>query len=436
MKTRFSDLLSSLDVMTLPQNAAMFLEQHLVKIAKLYQEQLLELHMRLTKEVPSLVERTQFTQIIYLYQSLPSMTQARIVVHPSFSHWFERVNDLMQIPDKGDSERKIEESLASAARFVIIFYLFQHPQAQLNCFLRVNQLGQLRFPEHPFYLDFGMEFANQTLELVSRDHCLNFLRNGETILKLPVECLLQGSASGKITGQPDKLPRLAIQELKPDPTMFPIVLSDINAFTGEDFLVIQEKTLKYVALTREEWLQKNPTTWEEKTAFYEQTQSYIYELAEWHRRDPVNKRILSARAEGTTLDYGCGTATLSLLGHIEGKLIHAYDIPSVTFQFAKFRLRRHGLEHLICVAPKPEAYDTVICVDVLEHIQNPERMLKDLKGLLKPGGLLIANAAGFPELEHSHPMHEFLNNDDVERMVKQLGFTDIDRYYFNVIARK
>jgi SAM-dependent methyltransferase len=265
---------------------------------------------------------------------------------------------------------------------------------------------------------------------------LSFLRNNEVLFKLPVERLLQGSETDKMARQPDHPPRLANQELMPDPTMFPVALSDINAFTGEDFLTIQEKTLKYHDLTREEWRKKNPTTWEEKTAFYQQTSSYIYELTEWHRRDPINKLLLSTRAEGTALDYGCGTATLSLLGQIEGKSIHAYDIPSVTFEFAKSRLRRHGLECLICETPKREAYDTVICVDVLEHLQDPMQMLKDLKGLLKPGGLLIANAAGLPEFQHLHPMHEFVTNDDVERMVKQLGFTDIDRYHFNVVARK
>lgn len=34
------------------------------------------------------------------------------------------------------------------------------------------------------------------------------------------------------------------------------------------------------------------------------------------------------------------------------------------------------------------------------------------------------------------PMHEFVTNDDIERMVKQLGFTNINRYHFNVVARK
>ena len=425
-----------LDQMILPQNALTLTKAQLVQIAKPYQELFAKLQSQLVKEFPLLVEQTQFTQVVEIYQSLSTEKKAQILFHPAFNHWLGRVNNLIATPNRSDLDRRILERLAELSRFVIIPYLSQHPQVHLNCFLRVNRDGQIRFPEHPFYLDFGAAFENQMLELVARNSMLSFSQNRELIFQLPVDHLLHGSEINYIAGQPDFLSLVATQELMPDLTMFPIVLGDISTFTGEDLLTIQEKTLQYVDLTKEEWLGKNPTTWDEKTAFYEQTSSYIYELTEWHRRDPINKLLLSMRSEGTALDYGGGTATLSLLGHLQGKSIHVYDISSVTFEFAKSRLKYHGIEQLICETPKREAYDTVICVDVLEHVTDPMRMLKDLKQLLKPGGLLIANAAGLPELAHSHPMHEFVTNDDIERIVKQLGFTDIDRYHFNVVARK
>lgn len=37
----------------------------------------------------------------------------------------------------------------------------------------------------------------------------------------------------------------------------------------------------------------------------------------------------------------------------------------------------------------PAAYDFVICADVLEHLYNPETLLKQLKALLKPAGRVV-----------------------------------------------
>ncbi|MFA5802762.1 MAG: class I SAM-dependent methyltransferase [Thermoleophilia bacterium] len=37
----------------------------------------------------------------------------------------------------------------------------------------------------------------------------------------------------------------------------------------------------------------------------------------------------------------------------------------------------------------PGAYDAVVCADVLEHLAQPEDVLEQLKGLLKPGGVVV-----------------------------------------------
>lgn len=37
----------------------------------------------------------------------------------------------------------------------------------------------------------------------------------------------------------------------------------------------------------------------------------------------------------------------------------------------------------------PDTYDAVVCADVLEHLAGPEDVLQQLKGLLKPGGVVV-----------------------------------------------
>ena len=72
---------------------------------------------------------------------------------------------------------------------------------------------------HPFYLDFGMAFEKQMLELGEKKRMLSFLQNRELIFELPVEHLFHGNETNQMAGQPNSLPLLAIQELLPGPTM-------------------------------------------------------------------------------------------------------------------------------------------------------------------------------------------------------------------------
>ena len=43
------------------------------------------------------------------------------------------------------------------------------------------------------------------------------------------------------------------------------------------------------------------------------------------------------------------------------------------------------------VPPLGERFDTIICADILEHLREPESILRQLRGLLAPGGRLIAS---------------------------------------------
>lgn len=47
----------------------------------------------------------------------------------------------------------------------------------------------------------------------------------------------------------------------------------------------------------------------------------------------------------------------------------------------------------------PDRFDFVICADVLEHLKQPGRLLQELRGLLAPGGRLVAS---LPNSAHAY----------------------------------
>lgn len=57
---------------------------------------------------------------------------------------------------------------------------------------------------------------------------------------------------------------------------------------------------------------------------------------------------------------------------------------------------------------QPEKYDYVVSLDVLEHLENPEHVLKNLKNLLKESGKILLSV---PNLAHNAVILELLQNN-------------------------
>jgi len=71
------------------------------------------------------------------------------------------------------------------------------------------------------------------------------------------------------------------------------------------------------------------------------------------------------------------------------------------------------------------AFDTVVCLEVLEYVTSPTAALCEIRRVLKPGGRLILSAPFFHRRDHAHDYWRFTDN----------GLrADLDRSGFEVVA--
>jgi ubiquinone/menaquinone biosynthesis C-methylase UbiE len=113
---------------------------------------------------------------------------------------------------------------------------------------------------------------------------------------------------------------------------------------------------------------------------------------------------------GRCLDFGCGGGGLSyrLAEHCDS--VVGLDLEEDKIAFAKAqadRLNRHNCE-FICYPggdiPLPESsVDSIVCIDVVEHLPTPDRFFAEFRRVLKPGGQLLLSFG--PPWRHAHGKH-------------------------------
>jgi len=183
------------------------------------------------------------------------------------------------------------------------------------------------------------------------------------------------------------------------------------------------------------WEAEGPMTPERMTAFYKQTENYIYELAEWHLWVPGKRESDMQLVENfkvmkpqNILDFGGGVGLMAIPLAQAGFDVTLADLDSTTLKFGAFRAEKLKLPLKIWktdveAAPPDKKYDVIMALDVLEHL--PKDILKesvDKLVKLKHKGTQIIISAPFGRTS-VHPMH--LDADEhtklqVERLKNEL----------------
>jgi SAM-dependent methyltransferase len=122
-------------------------------------------------------------------------------------------------------------------------------------------------------------------------------------------------------------------------------------------------------------------------------------------------RLLEGKERARLLDFGCGcggnTAFFASQPNLE---VVGVDINERAIEFC----RERGLANVELIPmegwePEPEAFDAVVALDVLEHIEDHVGVLRTLWKGVKPGGFVLATVPAFMSLWSGHDvsLHHF-----------------------------
>lgn len=142
--------------------------------------------------------------------------------------------------------------------------------------------------------------------------------------------------------------------------------------------------------------------WELVSDFYRDRvgTAYIFELAAWHLEscDYIGDmvRLIGDFARGSVLDFGGGIGTHAIAAALcpEVTQVQYLDLNPTNCDFVRFRAEKLGLSDKLKVDTEltgEPTFDTVMCFDVMEHLDNPGSQLLQFHKLLNDEGKLLVN---------------------------------------------
>ncbi len=131
--------------------------------------------------------------------------------------------------------------------------------------------------------------------------------------------------------------------------------------------------------------------------------------------------LAANHAKGKILDVGCGDQPYR-------KMFSKCDYTGVDWPNTEHPVKPKAYCSADALPFKPNSFDTLICTEVIEHLQTPENAIQGFSRVLKPGGTLILSAPFYHWL-HEAPYDYFRFTEfGLSTLLKKSGFNIQNRF--------
>ena len=220
---------------------------------------------------------------------------------------------------------------------------------------------------------------------------------------------------------------------------------ELATYTSEPVDVVKAKLPAAGEALTEEWRSAERNNETAVDAFYQETEHFIYDLTHFNyanmymgwRGSVYNlcQQVSEAMPAFEVLDYGGGIGTSLLeLSDLPGIRMTYADLPGKTYDYANWRFQQRGLnvKSIALGDDDPLAgrmFDVIVCMEVIEHLVEPEDVVKYLIDHLKPGGLLILTVTFYaPEPDMMHLNLDRYTNEGFYQIVENMGMTELTKF--------
>lgn len=188
------------------------------------------------------------------------------------------------------------------------------------------------------------------------------------------------------------------------------------------------------------------------------------EMRSLHDINPLRLGYINSRRplDGlNALDVGCGGGILSEALAVSGAKVTGIDMAFSPLKAAKAHLKVSGLKIDYqqstvenWARKKPNAYDVVTCMELIEHVPNPRSVVMSCSRLIKPGGdLFFATINRTPKAflyviiggeyilrilpRNTHQYNRFIKPSEMDRWTRQAGLIRLNftGMHYNLLTK-
>jgi len=143
---------------------------------------------------------------------------------------------------------------------------------------------------------------------------------------------------------------------------------------------------------------------------------HVADLAAWHltSKDYIadTLKLQQRFSRDIVLDFGGGIGTHALANAMSSKVEHVFfvDINETNRNFVQYRAKELGIEKKLTFCKtirdtQISKFDTVVCLDVLEHLSDPASQIKIFNEIMDSNSIALFNWYFYKGENNEYPFH-------------------------------